>query len=59
MRKHHSMHCKADERNETARGFEDIDAGLREVLDRPRYQVIQYSVSRVGERLQFDIVPFM
>ena len=34
MRKCHSMHCKADEKNGTACEFEDLDADLREVLDR-------------------------
>ena len=34
MRKRHALHCKADEKNGTACEFEDIDADLREVLDR-------------------------
>ena len=34
MRKRHALHCKADEKNGTACECEDIDADLREVLDR-------------------------
>ena len=34
MRKRHALHCKAGEKTGTACEFEDIDADLREVLDR-------------------------
>ena len=34
MRKRHALHCKADQKTGAACEFEDIDADLREVLDR-------------------------
>ena len=53
MLKRHSMHCKADEKNGTACEFEDIDASLREVLDRPIKDLEQ----RIRSQLDADEGP--